>query len=125
LQIDLLHDISQSVGRKFKHQQNSDTSWQGQFEKEDVTLLTKLIRNKTGGSLYNEIAEEQATVLDYSVPSTLTLIFQLNGSHYVLPFHAFTSAHMTVSFRSGIVERKEHSRERENRPPHGNPTHTL
>lgn len=61
MQIDLLHGISQSVGRKFKHQQNSDTSWQGQFEKEDVTLLTKLIRNKTGGSLYNEIAEEQAT----------------------------------------------------------------
>ena len=61
LQIDLLHGISQSVDRRFR-QQNSDTAWQGQFQREDVILLTKLIQNKTGGSLYNEIAEEQATV---------------------------------------------------------------
>lgn len=62
LQIDLLHGISQSVDRTFKQQQNSDTAWQGQFQREDVILLTKLIQNKTAGSLYNEIAEEQATV---------------------------------------------------------------
>lgn len=61
MQVDLLHGISLSVGRKFK-QQNSETTWQGQFEKDDVTLLTKLIRNTTGGTLYHEIAEEQATV---------------------------------------------------------------
>jgi len=62
LQIDFLHDMSLSVGRRFRQQCSSDSAWQGQLEKQDIILLTKLIRTKTGGSLYNQIAEEQATV---------------------------------------------------------------
>ena len=30
--------------------------WQGELEKEDVIMLTKLIRNKQGDTLYHEIA---------------------------------------------------------------------
>ena len=62
LQIDLLHGISLSVGRRFRQQCSIDSAWQGQLEKQDIILLTKLIRTKTGDSLYNQIGEEQATV---------------------------------------------------------------
>ncbi|XP_066016810.1 uncharacterized protein [Pocillopora verrucosa] len=60
--IDLLHGISLSVGRRFRQQCSIDSAWQGQLEKQDIILLTKLIRTKTGDSLYNQIGEEQATV---------------------------------------------------------------
>ena len=62
LQIDLLHGISLSVGRRFRQQCSIDSAWQGQLEKQDIILLTKLIHTKTGDSLYNQIGEEQATV---------------------------------------------------------------
>ena len=62
LQIDLLHGISLSVGRRFRQQCSIDSAWQGQLEKQDIILLTQLIRTKTGDSLYNQIGEEQATV---------------------------------------------------------------
>ena len=62
LQIDLLHGISLSVGRRFRQQCSIDSAWQGQLEKQDIILLTKLICTKTGDSLYNQIGEEQATV---------------------------------------------------------------
>ena len=62
LQIDFLHGISLSVGWKFRKQCSIDLAWQGQLEKQDIILLTKLIRTKTGDSLYNQIGEEQATV---------------------------------------------------------------
>ena len=62
LQIDLLHGISLSVGRRFRQQCSIDSAWQGQLEKQDIILLTKLIRTKTGDSLYNQIGAEQATV---------------------------------------------------------------
>ena len=62
LQIDFLHGISLSVGQEFRQQRSSDSAWQGQLEKQDIILLTKLIRTKTGDSLYNQIGEEQATV---------------------------------------------------------------
>lgn len=51
--IDLLHGISLSVGRRFRQQCSIDSAWQGQLEKQDIILLTKLIRTKTGDSLYN------------------------------------------------------------------------
>ena len=62
LQIDFLHGISLSVGWKFRQQCSIDSAWQGQLEIQDIILLTKLIRTKTGDSLYNQIGEEQATV---------------------------------------------------------------
>ena len=62
LQIDFLHGISLSVGWKFRQQRSSDSAWQGQLEIQDIILLTKLIRTKTGDSLYNQIGAEQATV---------------------------------------------------------------
>ena len=62
LQIDLLHGISLSVGRRFRQQCSIDSAWQGQLEKQDIILLTKLIHTRTGDSLYNQIGEEQATV---------------------------------------------------------------
>ena len=62
LQIDFLHGISLSVGWRFRQQCSSNSAWQGQLGKQDIILLTKLICTKTGSSLYNQIAEEQATV---------------------------------------------------------------
>ena len=62
LQIDFLHGISLSVVWRFRQQCSIDSAWQGQLEKQDIILLTKLIRTKTGDSLYNQIGEEQATV---------------------------------------------------------------
>ena len=72
-QIDFLHGISLSVGRRFRQQCSSDSVWQGQLEKQDVILLTKLIRTKTGGSLDNQIAEEQTTV---QIPASAILKLQ-------------------------------------------------
>jgi len=62
LQIDFLHGTSLSVGQRFRQQWSSDSAWQGQLEKQDIILLTKLIRTKTRGSLYKQIAEEEVTV---------------------------------------------------------------
>ena len=36
LQIDLLHGISLSVGRRFRQQCSIDSAWQGQLEKQDT-----------------------------------------------------------------------------------------
>ena len=62
LQIDFLYGISLSVGRRFRLQCSIDSAWPGQLEKQDIILLTTLIRAKTGDSLYNQIGEEQAKV---------------------------------------------------------------
>ena len=50
------------MGWKFRQQRSSDSAWQGQLEIQDIILLTKLIRTKTGDSFYNQIGAEQATV---------------------------------------------------------------
>ncbi|KAJ7374959.1 hypothetical protein OS493_001684, partial [Desmophyllum pertusum] len=71
--IDFLHGISLSVGRRFKQQHNSDSDWQGQLEKQDIILLTKLTQTKAGVCLYNEIAAEQATV---QIPASTILKLQ-------------------------------------------------
>ena len=73
MQIDFLHGISLSVGRRFRQQCSSDLAWQGQLEKEDVILLTKLIHTKNGGSLYKEIAEQQAAM---QIPASTILKLQ-------------------------------------------------
>ena len=59
LQIDLLHGISLSVGRRFRQQCSIDSAWQGQLEKQDIILLTKLIRTKTGDSLYIRLEQSR------------------------------------------------------------------
>ena len=59
LQIDLLHGISLSVGRRFRQQRSSDSAWQGQLEIQDIILLTKLIRTKTGDSLYIRLEQSR------------------------------------------------------------------
>ena len=53
LQVDLVYGIAQSVGRNFKPSESdhSTMDWQGELEKEDVIMLTKLIRNKQGDTL--------------------------------------------------------------------------
>ena len=62
LQIDLLHGISEAVGRRFREECHSDSVWQGLFQKEDIIQLTKLVKTKSGESLYTKIAEEQAAI---------------------------------------------------------------
>ena len=82
LQIDFLHGISLSVGRRFRQQCSSNSAWQGQLEKQDIILLTKLICTKTGSSLYNQIAEEQATV-QISPSAILKLQDQCNSGQTI------------------------------------------
>lgn len=51
-----------AVGRRFREEYHGDSVWQGLFQEEDIIQLTKLVKTKSGGSLYTKIAEEQAAI---------------------------------------------------------------
>ena len=82
LQIDLLYGISVAVGRRFREECDSDSLWQGLFQKEDIIQLTKLVKTTSGGSLYTKIAEEQA-VIQVSVSTVLKLQDQCNSGQTI------------------------------------------
>ena len=82
LQIDLLYGISVAVGRRFREECDSDSLWQGLFQKEDIIQLTKLVKTKSGGSLYTKIAEEQAAI-QVSASTVLKLPDQCNSGQTI------------------------------------------
>ena len=82
LQIDLLHGISVAVGRRFREECDRDSVWQGLFQKEDIIQLTKLVKTKSGGSLYTKIAEEQAAI-QVSASTVLKLQDQCNSGQTI------------------------------------------
>lgn len=82
LQIDLLYGISVAVGRRFREECDSDSLWQGLFQKEDIIQLTKLVQTKSGGSLYTKIAEEQAAI-QVSASTVLKLQDQCNSGQTI------------------------------------------
>lgn len=55
--------------------------WQGELEKEDVIMLTKLIRNKQGDTLYHEIAAGGS--VQVSAATILKLQDQCNSSQVI------------------------------------------
>ena len=60
---------------------HSTMDWQGEMEKEDVIMLTKLIRNKQGDTLYHEIAAGGS--VQVSAATILKLQDQCNSSQVI------------------------------------------
>lgn len=73
-----------AVGRRFRDSEecDSDSLWQGLFQKEDIIQLTKLVKTKSGGSLYTKIAEEQAAI-QVSASTVLKLQDQCNSGQTI------------------------------------------
>ena len=71
-----------AIGRRFREECDSDSLWQGLFQKEDIIQLTKLVKTKSGGSLYTKIAEEQAAI-QVSASTVLKLQDQCNSGQTI------------------------------------------
>lgn len=71
-----------AVGRRFREECDSDSVWQGLFQKEDIIQLTKLVKTKSGGSLYTKTAEEPAAI-QVSASTVLKLQDQCNSGQTI------------------------------------------